>query len=154
MTFLLGGLACFEILAVDALGAYLPGNWPVVIQILALTAALFFLPSALLGGVSPIVAKLAVQDLARTGSTVGRIYAAGAVGSIVGTFATGYVLIAQFGTHTIVWGVAILLLSMGLLLVLFGRGRLLVLLFLAAATGGIYGQESATALRFDPGRCL
>ena len=147
LTFLLGGLACFEILAVDALGAHLPGNWPVVVQILALTAALFFLPSALLGGVSPIVAKLAVQDLARTGSTVGRIYAAGAVGSIVGTFATGYVLIAQFGTHTIVWGVAVLLLSMGLLLVLFGRNRLLVLLFLAAATGGIFWAAGRGWLR-------
>jgi MFS family permease len=137
LTFLLGGLACFGILAVDALGAHLPGHWPVVVQILVLTVALFFLPSALLGGVSPIVAKLAVQDLARTGSTVGRIYAAGAAGSIVGTFASGYVLIAQFGTHAIVWGVAVLLISMGLIFVLFGRGRLLVLLFLAAAIGGM-----------------
>jgi len=78
LTFLLGGLACFIILAVDALGPNLPGAWPVVIQILALTTALFFLPSTILGGISPVVAKLAVQDLARTGSTVGRIYAAGA----------------------------------------------------------------------------
>ncbi len=137
LTFLLGGLACFGILAVDALGARLPGHWPVVVQILVLTAALFFTPSLLLGGVSPIVATLSVQDLARTGSTVGRIYAAGAVGSIVGTFASGYVLIAQFGTHTIVWGVAVLLISLGLIFVLFGHGRLLVLLFLAAAIGGM-----------------
>ncbi len=134
--FLLGGLACLCILAVDALGSYLPGNWPIVVQILALTAALFFLPSLLLGGVSPVVAKLAVQDLARTGSTVGRIYAAGAAGSIVGTFAAGYVLIAQFGTHAIVWGVAAILILMGLMFVLLGRGRILILLFLMMAVRG------------------
>jgi spermidine synthase len=136
LVFMLGGLACFGILAVDGLGSTLPGNWPVVLQILALTAALFLLPSLLLGGVSPVVAKLALQDLARTGSTVGRIYAAGAVGSIVGTFAAGYVLIAQFGTHTIVWGVAAILILMGLIFLLVGRGRVLIVLFLLAAAGG------------------
>jgi len=121
LVMLLGGLSCFCILAVDALGPYLPGTWPVVIQILALTAALFLLPSAILGGISPVVAKLAVQDLARTGSTVGKIYAAGAAGSIVGTFATGYVLIALFGTHAVVWGVAVVLIGMGLLFYLANR---------------------------------
>ena len=60
-----------------------------------------------LGMVSPVVAKLAVQDLASTGSTVGRIYAAGAAGSILGTFATGFWLISEFGTHVIVAGVAV-----------------------------------------------
>jgi len=136
LTFLLGGLACFIILAVDALGPVLPGAWPVVVQILALTTALFFLPSTILGGISPVVAKLAVQDLARTGSTVGRIYAAGAAGSIVGTFATGYVLIAAFGTHMIVWGVAFILMLMGLVFVLPGRKPVFIMLFLAAAIAG------------------
>ena len=126
LIFLLGGLSCFCIMAVDAFGSNLPGSWPVVVQILALTAALFLLPSAILGGISPVVAKLAVQDLARTGSTVGRIYAAGAVGSIVGTFACGYVLIAWFGTHAIVWGVAVVLIVLGLLFYLTGRKQVLL----------------------------
>jgi spermidine synthase len=144
LVLLLGGLSCFSILAVDALGLYLPGNWPVVIQILALTAALFLLPSALLGGISPVVAKLAVRDLAHTGRTVGKIYAAGAVGSIVGTFATGYVLIALFGTHAIVWGVAVVLIGMGLLFCLANRKLALVgIVLMVAVAGAIWFQGQA-----------
>jgi spermidine synthase len=130
--FLLGGLASLVILAAETLGFKLPDAWPIVLRILAFTTALFFVPSMILGGVSPVVVKLAVHDLTRTGSTVGRISAAGTVGSIVGTFATGFWLISQFGTHLIVWGVGIVLLVMALAFLLTGsripfgltRGRL------------------------------
>lgn len=134
--FFLGGLASFAILAVDVLGYRIPGDWPVILRILVLTVALFFLPSMILGGVSPVVYKLAVRDLARTGSTVGRISAAGTVGSIIGTFATGFVLISQYGTHTIVWGVGVLLLLMALLYGLKGRrlSSAAALLVIAGAT--------------------
>ncbi len=121
--FLLGGLFSAVVLATDALGVQMPTAWPIVLRILLLTAAFFFLPSALLGMVSPIVVKLAVQDLTRTGSTVGQIYASGALGSIVGTFATGFLLISWFGTHTVVWGVAVVLLAIGAAFVLQGDGR-------------------------------
>ena len=40
------------------------------------------------------------------------------VGSIVGTFATGFWLISWFGTHVIVWGVAVVLLLMALVFLL------------------------------------
>jgi len=73
--FLLGGLSAFIILLAEGLGYQLPDSWPMMMQIIILTTALFFLPSAILGAVSPVVAKLAVRDLSRTGRTVGRIYA-------------------------------------------------------------------------------
>jgi MFS family permease len=117
--FLLGGVASLAILAAEKIGYKLP-DWPVVVQILLMTVALFFLPSMILGGISPVVAKLAVRDLSRTGVTLGRIYAAGTVGSIVGTFATGFVLISMFGTHTIVWGVALILGALGAILIVGG----------------------------------
>jgi spermidine synthase len=149
VVFLLGGLSSFGILAFEVTGNHLP-NWGVVAQILILTAALFFVPSMVLGGISPIVAKLAVRDLSRTGSTLGRIYAAGTLGSIVGTFATGFVLIAWFGTHAIVWGVAVILLVMGALLMIAGgrsgRGRvisLIVALVLIAGAAGVAVAEGA-----------
>jgi spermidine synthase len=133
--FLAGGLACFGILTVDALGRVTPGDWPIIIEILLLTAALFFLPAVILGTISPVVAKLAVRDLGRTGRTVGSIYAAGSVGSIVGTFATGFLLISWFGTHVIVWGVALVLLSLGALFLFGGRWPVLLLAALIL-TGG------------------
>jgi spermidine synthase len=136
MIFLLGGLTSFGILAVDALGRLTPGDWPIVVEILVLTSAMFFLPCVILGAISPVVAKLAVRDLNKTGMTVGRIYAAGTVGSIVGTFATGFVLISWFGTHVIVWGVALVLLILGLLFLLGRRWpwMLLAVLILAGGT--------------------
>ncbi|MCX7669495.1 MAG: fused MFS/spermidine synthase, partial [Anaerolineae bacterium] len=75
--FLLAGVFSAGILTADTLGLQLPDAWPIVLRILAFTTALFFIPSMVLGGVSPIVVKLAVRDLAKTGSTVGRISAAG-----------------------------------------------------------------------------
>ena len=133
--FVLGGLSSLGILAVDALGRLTPGDWPIVIEILVLTAALFFVPSLILGAISPIVAKLAVRDLNKTGMTVGKIYAAGSVGSIVGTFATGFVLISWVGTHAIVWGVALVLLGLGLLFLLGNRWLLMLLSALIVAGG-------------------
>jgi spermidine synthase len=66
------------------------------------------------------------------------------VGSIAGTFATGFVLISWFGTHAIVMGVAVILLCLGLLLALGGRWRLLLpaLLLVAVDTGLLWRAVS------------
>ncbi|MGQ9554971.1 MAG: fused MFS/spermidine synthase [Anaerolineae bacterium] len=138
LVFLIGGLSCFLILAVDILGDKLPGSYPIVLRILILTGALFLLPSIVLGAISPVVVKLAVRNLARTGRTVGSIYAMSTVGSIVGTFATGFVLISWFGTHAIVMGVAVVLLMLGLALLLGRRWLLLGASTLLVAMAGVF----------------
>jgi spermidine synthase len=137
--FMLAGLTSMGILAVDKVGVVDGVEWPIVMEILILITALFFLPATILGTISPIVVKLAMQDLARVGRTVGKIYASGTVGSIVGTFATGFWLISQFGTHTVVWGVAVVLLAIGACFLLLNR-RLLILpavLVIAALAMGV-----------------
>jgi spermidine synthase len=90
----------------------LSDNLPLLISVVVYIAALFLLPSLILGCVSPIVVKLSLTDLQRTGTTVGKIYAWSSVGSIVGTFATGFWLIAWFGTRTVVLLVSGVLLLM------------------------------------------
>lgn len=147
--FLLAGLTSFGVLAVDVIGNRLPAGWPVIGQIVALVTVLFFAPSLVLGTISPVVAKLAVRDLATTGATVGKIYAAGTVGSIVGTFATGFVLISWFGTTAIVWGVALVLIGMGLIFLWAGRPRSLV----AAALVVTLGLAGAQAAGWLASRC-
>jgi spermidine synthase len=121
LIFVLSGLASFGVLLVDRYDLTAQLEWPLIGEILILIAALFFVPATILGTISPIVVKLSVQDLSKTGRTVGRIYAAGAAGSIIGTFATGFFLISWFGTHTIVWGVSLLLILLGLVLLLSSR---------------------------------
>jgi len=75
-------------------------------------ALVFLLPSILLGTISPVVAKVALDSGLPTGRTVGDIYAWGAAGSIIGTFVTGYWLIAMIGSISIIW-----LIGAGLLLI-------------------------------------
>ncbi len=135
--FILAGLTSFGVLTVDWLGGVTPDAWPIVIKILLLTTLLFFVPCLILGTISPVVAKLAVQDLAKTGITVGKIYAAGTAGSIVGTFVTGFVLISWFGTHTIVWGVAVVLLALGLAFTLLPRWPLLLVVLVIITAGSM-----------------
>ena len=58
-----------------------------------------------MGTVSPVVAKLAVDRLKqfrRTGTAIGEVYAWGMVGSIIGTFLTGFVLINFLGTKGVI----------------------------------------------------
>jgi len=118
LIFLLGGLMSLAVLAIDQLDPMSLVQWPLILEILALIIVMFFIPCTILGTVSPIVAKLAMHDLSRAGRTVGQIYAFGTVGSIVGTFLTGFWLISQFGTYTIVLGVAVVLLFLGSLFLL------------------------------------
>jgi spermidine synthase len=88
-------------------------GWPLMLRILTDTTVVFFLPTALLGTISPVVIKLSLEDFARSGSTVGRIYAVSTVGAIAGTFATGFFLIDLMGTRAIVWTVAAVLIALG-----------------------------------------
>lgn len=132
--FLFGGIASLGVLGVDLLSNVIPGTWPLLVEILVMTTILFFIPCFILGMISPVVVKLAVQDLSKTGSIVGKIYAAGALGSIVGTFATGFWLISWFGTYAIIWGVAVLLIIIGMLMVSSGRIRWVLPAVLIIAT--------------------
>ena len=61
-------------------------------RIVILTTMLFFIPSLIMGMVSPVVVKLALTDLSHSGNVVGKIYAFSTLGSIFGTFITGFVL--------------------------------------------------------------
>ncbi|MCE5259527.1 MAG: fused MFS/spermidine synthase [Chloroflexi bacterium] len=77
-------------------------NFPLLLRVVLYIGIIFILPSLMLGCVSPIVVKISLSNLEHSGSTVGKIYAWATVGSIVGTFATGFWLISLFGTKTII----------------------------------------------------
>lgn len=117
--FIGAGLACLsvigmvEVISQRGLSVIVVGL-PLIVRILFLVTAIFFLPSFLLGLISPIVVKLALQDLHQTGGVIGRLYASSAFGSILGTFATGFFLIAWFGTRVILVGIAAALVAVGL----------------------------------------
>jgi len=85
-------------------------TWPY--RVLFVVTAVFFLPAVSMGTVSPVVAKLAVDRLkryGRTGTAIGQVYAWGMVGSILGTFLTGFVLINYLGTLGVLLALAAIL---------------------------------------------
>ena len=95
---------------------YRPETWSWPGWVLLNVMVVFLVPATTLGIIGPVVAKMALDEGRRVGSTMGSIYAWAAVGSIFGTFLTGFVLIDAFGTRAIVSGVAVLLALIGLAL--------------------------------------
>jgi|WetSurMetagenome_2_1015567.scaffolds.fasta_scaffold02993_8 spermidine synthase len=73
------------------------------------TLALFAMPSFILGIVSPYAVKLKMSSLDYTGRVVGDLYAISTVGSIVGTFAAGFLLIPFLGTVKILYFITVTL---------------------------------------------
>ncbi len=109
-------------------------SWPMQIAI-HVTAA-FLLPSLLIGAISPVTANAALQRGHATGRTVGDIYAWGSVGSIVGTFLAGYVLIEAIGMVLTLYTVAGVL---AILAALYGRHMRLAYVWAPACGVAILG---------------
>jgi spermidine synthase len=121
--FIAGSVACLLILVITELVTGQTFRLSLLPRIVVYTTAIFLLPSLVLGMVSPLVVKLALADLQRTGNTVGTIYAFSTAGSILGTFLTGFWLISWLGTRNIVWIVAGVLLLTGLAIGEFHRTK-------------------------------
>lgn len=95
-----GGLtAMASPLIIDLIGPTL-GTGPLSIVIGA--TAGFFAPAAILSAVPPVIVKIQLASLEDTGRVVGTYSAIGTAGAILGTFATGFFLIAAFPTRPIV----------------------------------------------------
>ncbi|XVU26157.1 fused MFS/spermidine synthase [Actinoplanes sp. CA-054009] len=77
--------------------------------VLLLAALAVFLPAFILSAVSPLVVKLQLSDLNRTGSVVGRLSSIGTLGAITATLATGFIFVAAVPSSWIVLTLAVLL---------------------------------------------
>lgn len=111
----LSGLGAFSISPLINLIGAAQFNTSLMLRIVVLTTAVFFVPSCLLGMISPVVVKLTLDNLNRTGNVVGKIYAFSTLGSIIGTFATGFYLIQFMGTRKLLFTVGAILIVSALL---------------------------------------
>ncbi len=156
--FFAGAAACLAILWLNAWAGASPflmgQSWP--LRILLHMAWAFLLPATVLGTISPMVAKLAIERAAHVGRAIGTLYAWNAVGSIAGTFLTGFYLTAWMGSVRIVVAMALLLTVLGLLYALSarrGRGAagagtaLCLAFFLLAVLPGPGAARAARALK-------
>jgi spermidine synthase len=114
--------------------------------VLLMAVVTLFVLAALLSAVTPMVIRLELRDLDRTGSVVGRLSAVGTLGALLATFVTGFVLFALVPTSTIliVLG-AVVLLAGAALLVWQARRRAVAVGAAAAATVGALALATPAA---------
>jgi len=140
--FLAGGLVSLTILLHDLILSII-GKFYVGLEVKSVIAALvLFAPaSVFLGFVTPYAVKLKMSSLSDSGKTVGRLYALSTVGSILGTFLAGFVMIPFVGSVRTLYIVGGTLILLSILLVPFSFSRrksLILLLFVF----GIFSNET------------
>jgi spermidine synthase len=152
LIFIAGGVASLGILVITHAIVGTTFGLSFLPRIVVYVTTIFFLPSFVLGMVSPVVVRLALANLEHSGHTVGTIYAFSTIGSLVGTFLTGFYLISWLGTRTIVWLVATILLVTGIILAAADTPRrkgvlvsigLAVAMFAAVGVRGAAGRYAA-----------
>jgi spermidine synthase len=118
-----GRIFCATIFLAGLLVLFIPFFSPIVIELalgsglglqygpLVVTGILMGLPTYLLGMIAPYAIKLATGSLSNLGNVAGGLYSISTVGSIVGTFATVFVLIPSIGVRSIVTMIGIALIA-------------------------------------------
>jgi hypothetical protein len=81
--------------------------------VLLLAGMAVFVPMLLLSTVTPLVVKLQLSDLSRTGSVVGRLSSTGTLGGITATLGTGFIFVAAMPSSWIILTLAGLLAAGG-----------------------------------------
>jgi spermidine synthase len=123
--FLAGGMVSVTILIKDFI-LTIVSELNLGLELKSFLAAIFlFAPaSVFLGFVTPYAVKLKTKTLDETGKTVGRLYALSTIGSILGTFSAGFLLIPNVGTNRTLYFIAGMLFLLSILLVPFSASRL------------------------------
>ena len=75
----------------------------------------FSIPSLILAMISPIAVKIKSEEIKEIGLSSGKISSLSTIGSIVGTFTMGFILIPHIGVSNINIGIVILLILMAIL---------------------------------------
>ena len=66
--------------------------------------ALFFVPTAVLGMISPYSIRLLVRNESHSGHVAGQLYFVSTLGSALGTLATSFYFVLWFEVNQILWG--------------------------------------------------
>lgn len=137
------GLACVNVLVIPVLllwaaPLFLAGEMQIVVAVVGLTAILFFLPSLLIAGVTPILTRIAIDaEPGQRGVVIGRMFALGAGGAILGTLAAGFVFISWIGSQGTLLAMATVLGIMSIAFALWARRLMLskvTMVLIAVAT--------------------
>ncbi len=126
----------------------------IVVAVVSLSAVLFFVPSLLIAGVTPILTRIAIDaEPGRRGIVIGRMFALGAGGAILGTLAAGFVFISWIGSHGTLVSVAAALGIMTAGFALWARqarmAQVALVLVIAAASFAAFRADGLLASACD-----
>jgi len=77
------------------------------------STALFFIPTVILGMLSPYSVRLLVKDKNESGQVAGMLYFVSTLGSAIGTIVTSFYLVLFFDINTIIISFSLILLVLG-----------------------------------------
>lgn len=126
-------IAALPLIASPVLAAVLRAGWGPRVGPLAASGVLFFLPSALLGMITPVAIRLRARALASLGQMAGGLYALSTAGSIAGGVLASFVLLDLASVPAIISGAGGVLLALAIGSWLFRR-RMVMAASAAAAT--------------------
>jgi len=142
--FLAGGLVSVTILTKEiVLGSVAGMNVGLEIKSLLASIFLFAPASVVLGFVLPYASKLRLSSLDDSGKTVGRLYALSTIGSILGTFAAGFLLIPFVGSSRTLYILAVALFITSVLLVPFTLDRIKIMALTLFLMGVVFSEVVA-----------
>ncbi len=104
-----------------------------------ISCLLFVIPSILLGVVSPFALRLSLNETAHSGAIGGQLYAFSTLGSIVGTFLAGFVLIPQLGSFKTLALVSVILVLCGVIL-FRTKTTLMITVFVALGFSAVWSN--------------
>lgn len=118
------------------------------------TLILFLVPTMLLGVISPFAVRLKMKELELAGKTVGKLSALSTIGSIVGTFLAGFILIPTIGSTQILYIIGSVLMILSILLYNFNIKKvvavfLITLFFTSLCSLGMAFMETSVILDTD-----
>ncbi len=119
-------------LTLKTLAPWLITNLSFIWAVVICSFVLFFLPSLIFGLITPYVLKLALVDLNKAGKISGMLYAWSTLGSIAGTFISGFVLIPFLGSFKTLISIALILGLISLLFFISYRSSVLIIIFVTA----------------------
>jgi spermidine synthase len=102
-----------------------------------ISLSLMLFPATLIGATLPLMGRVFLSDLQRTGTTVGMLYAVNTIGNVIGALLPGLIIMPVLGIQKGILLIAALNAGLGIILI-FSQGKRAMLVLSATAVAFIF----------------
>lgn len=123
-----GVLMAFSLLLSQSLQLSYYLNIDLRMKAVLLSLIMFSPTTVMLGMFSPYVARLSMKDIKNSGKTIGKLYAISTLGSLIGTFLGGFILISFLPINEILFYLIVILILWGYFVYPIKKDKAIILL--------------------------